>query len=123
MNSKTIEKRINRNLDRTKRDLAALKEDTVTGFTWKISQLTDGPRKSTTEAMKTLNKSIGEGLTQYNTRVQDAVSKVPGNINKKASRYPWVAISMAMFMGLILGVTLKPARHVMAKPQDNYASF
>lgn len=120
MNTKTIEKRINRNLDRTKRDLAALKEDTVTGLSWKIGQLTDGPRKSTTEAMKTLNKSIGQGLTQYNTRVQDAVSKVPGDINKKASRYPWVAISMAIFIGLLLGVTLKPARHVMAKPQDNY---
>lgn len=119
MNTKTIEKRIYRNLDRTKRDLAALKDDTVTGLSWKIGQLTDGPIKSTTEAMKTLNKSIGQGLTQYNTRVQGAVSKVPGDINKKASRYPWVAISMAMFMGLILGATLKPARRVMAEPQDH----
>jgi len=73
--------------------------------------------------MKTLNKSIGQGLTEYNTRVQGAVSKVPGNINKKASRYPWVAVSIAMIMGLILGVTLKPARHVMATPQDDYASI
>jgi ElaB/YqjD/DUF883 family membrane-anchored ribosome-binding protein len=122
MNTKTIEKRIYRNLDRTKRDLAALKDDTVTGLSWKIGQLTDGPIKSTTEAMKTLNKSIGQGLSQYNTRIQGAVSKVPGDINKKASRYPWVAISMAIFMGLILGVSLKPTRRVMAKPQDNYAS-
>ena len=56
MNTKTIEKRINRNLDRTKRDLAALKDDTVTGLSMKIGQLADGPIKSTTEAMKTLNK-------------------------------------------------------------------
>jgi ElaB/YqjD/DUF883 family membrane-anchored ribosome-binding protein len=123
MNTKTIEKRINRNLDRTKRDLAALKDDTVTGLSMKIGQLADGPIKSTTEAVKTLNKTIGQGLTEYNTRVQGAVSKVPGDINKKASRYPWVAISMAAIMGLILGVTLKPARHVMPKPQDDYASI
>jgi len=38
MNTKTIEKRINRNLDRTKRDLAALKDDTVTGLSMKIGQ-------------------------------------------------------------------------------------
>jgi len=123
MNTKTIEKRINRDLDRTKRDLAALKENAVTGLNWKIGQLTDGPRKSTTAAMKTLNKSIGQGLTQYNARVQDAVSKVPGDINKKASHYPWVAVSMAIVMGLILGVTLKPSRRVVANPQDNYAPF
>lgn len=111
MNTKAIEKRINRDFDRAKRDLAALREDAVTGLSRGFDQLIDDSRKKATVAVKTLNKSVGRGLNQYNMKVQDIVDKVPGDLNKKAAAYPWVAITMSMVFGLLLGAILKPSRH------------
>lgn len=110
MNGKTLEKRIYRDLDRTKRDLAILRDDTVTGLNHRLQQITEGPKKSAAVAVKSLNKSIGQGLDQYNSKIQEFVSKVPGNLPKKAARYPWVAISMAIVVGLFLGSMMKPNR-------------
>jgi ElaB/YqjD/DUF883 family membrane-anchored ribosome-binding protein len=110
MNGKTLEKRINRDLDRAKRDLAALGDDLVVGLSRNFEQLSDGPRKSAAFAVKNLNKSIGQGLNQYNTKIQDVVDRVPGDIGKKAAGYPWVAITMSMVLGLVLGTLLKLGR-------------
>ena len=117
MNGKTLEKRINRDFDRARRDLAVLRDDVFTGLSSKVEQLSDGPRKSAAVAVKTLNKSIGQGLDQigqgldqYNTKVQSVVDRVPGDLGKKAAGYPWVAITMSMVLGLVLGTLLKLGR-------------
>lgn len=120
MNSKTLEKRIYRDLDRTKRDLALLRDDAVSGLSHRFQKITEGPKKTAVEAVKGLNKSIGQGLDQYNTKVQDVVAKVPGDLNKKAARYPWVAVSMAVIFGLLLGTMMKGSRpigHLTELPQ------
>lgn len=75
--------------------------------------MAEKPRKSTMKAVHTLNKSIGHGLTEYNARVQKAADKVPGTFSKKIVGYPWVAVSMAILMGLFLGVAMKPGRRAM----------
>ena len=85
MNDKAFEKRINRDFDRAKRDLAALRDDAVTGLSKKFEQLADGPRKKAAVAVKTLNKSVGQSLNQYNSKVQDVVDRVPGDLGKKAA--------------------------------------
>jgi ElaB/YqjD/DUF883 family membrane-anchored ribosome-binding protein len=110
MNGKAYEKRINRDLDRTKRDLSALRDDIVTGLNMKLDELAGHPRKSAEVAVQTLNKSIGHGLNQYNTKVQDVVDKVPGDIGKKAAGYPWVAITMSIVLGLMFGALLRFSR-------------
>jgi ElaB/YqjD/DUF883 family membrane-anchored ribosome-binding protein len=111
MNDKELEKRISRNFDRAKRDLTALKDDAVTGLSWKFEQLADSPRKSAKVAAKNLNKSIGQGLHQYNSKVQEVIDKVPGDLGKKAAGYPWVAISMSMLLGLLVGGLLRLGRN------------
>jgi ElaB/YqjD/DUF883 family membrane-anchored ribosome-binding protein len=111
MNGKELEKRISRNFDRAKRDLTALKDDAVTGLSWKFEQLPDSPRKSAKVAAKNLNKSIGQGLHQYNSKVQEVIDKVPGDLGKKAAGYPWVAISMSMLLGLLVGGLLRLGRN------------
>jgi len=111
MNDKTLEKRINRDFDRAIRDLAVLRDDAVTGLSRKFEQLTDGPRKTAEVAVKSLNKSIGQGLNQYNAKVQDVVDRVPGDLTKKVTGYPWVAITMSMVLGLLLGALVKFSRN------------
>jgi len=111
MNGKAYEKRINRDLDRTKRDLSALRDDIVSGLNLKLDELAGHPKKSAEVAVKTLNKSIGHGLDQYNTKVQDVVDKVPGDIGRKAAGYPWVAISLSIVLGLMFGVLIRFSRH------------
>lgn len=110
MNGKTFEKRINRDLERTKKDIAALKEDAVSGLSKKIEQLAEESRKTASAAATSLNKSIGQGLNQYNTKVQGMVDTVPGNLNKKVAGYPWVAITASIVLGVALGALLKPGR-------------
>lgn len=110
MNGRTFEKRINRDLEKTKKDIAALKEDTVSGLTRKIEELADESRKTAKSTAVKLNKSIGSGLDQYNAKVQGMVDTIPGNLNRKVAGYPWVAITASIVLGLALGAMLRNAR-------------
>jgi ElaB/YqjD/DUF883 family membrane-anchored ribosome-binding protein len=111
MNGKALEKRINRDIDRAKRDLSILRDDAVTGLSRKFGQMADGPKKSAVSAVKTVNKSIGQGLNQYNTKIQDVVDKVPGDLTRKAAGYPWVAVTMSLVLGLMVGAILRFSWH------------
>lgn len=128
MNDKKFEKQVNQDVDQTKKDiatlgednvaglaritkdLATLKEDGVTGMGRKFKQLTGEAKDAVSGAVITLNKDIGNGLSQYNAKVQDAVDRVPGGFSKKAAGYPWVTITIFMAFGLLLGILLKPGR-------------
>jgi ElaB/YqjD/DUF883 family membrane-anchored ribosome-binding protein len=93
-----------------KEDVATLGNDGVTGLSRKFEQLTDETKEMVTDAVKTLNNDVGHGLSQYNAKVQEAADKVPGGFGEKATRYPWVAMSIALAFGILLGNILKPDR-------------
>jgi ElaB/YqjD/DUF883 family membrane-anchored ribosome-binding protein len=128
MKDKTFEKQVNQDIDQTKKDIAtlgddnvaglaritkdlgALKEDGVTGLGRKFEQLADEAKEMVSGAVNTLNKDVGNGLNQYNAKVQDVADRFPGGFGKKAAGYPWVTITMSLAFGLLLGILLKP-RH------------
>jgi len=124
MNDKAFENKVNRDIDKAKEDVATLGddvatlgddvatlgEDGVTGLSRKIEKLTDETKELVTGAVKTLNKDVGHGLSQYNAKVQDFADRLPGDFGRKATRYPWVTITMSIAFGLLLGVLLKPGR-------------
>ena len=128
MNDKAFENKVNRDvnqakkdfatlgednvtgLTRIKKDLATLGEDGVTGLNRKFEQLADDTKNVVAAAVKTFNKDVGHGLSQYNAKVQDVADRVPGGFGKKAAGYPWVTITMSLVLGLLLGVLLKPGR-------------
>jgi ElaB/YqjD/DUF883 family membrane-anchored ribosome-binding protein len=87
-----------------------LGNDGVTGLSRKFEQLADDTKELVTDAVKTVNKDVGHGLSQYNAKVQEAADKVPGGFGEKATRYPWVAMSIALAFGILLGNILKPDR-------------
>ena len=128
MKDKPFEKQVNQDIDQTKKDiatlgednvaglakitkdLAALKEDGVTGMGRKFEQLADEAKERVSGAVNTLNKDVGNGLNQYNAKVQDVADRFPGGLGKKAAGYPWVTITMSLAFGLLLGILLKPGR-------------
>jgi ElaB/YqjD/DUF883 family membrane-anchored ribosome-binding protein len=117
MNDKAFENKVNRDIDKAKEDVAALRVDTatlgedgVTGLSRKFEQLTDETKVMVTDAVKSLNQEVGHGLSTYNAKVQDVADRLPGDFGKKAARYPWVTITMSLAAGLLLGVLLKPRR-------------
>jgi ElaB/YqjD/DUF883 family membrane-anchored ribosome-binding protein len=128
MNDKAFEKKVDRDVEQTKKDFETLGEDNVTGLTRikkdlatlgedgvaglgrKFERLADDAKEMVSVAVNTLNKDVGNGLSQYNAKVQDFADRVPGDFGKKAAGYPWVTITISLVFGLLLGVLLKPGR-------------
>ncbi len=110
MNDKAFEKKVNQDVDNVKEDIAALTDDGATGLSRKYERLEDDVKSTVSEAVKTINKGVGQGLSQYNTKVQDVADRVPGDFSKKIANYPWVTITLTLALGLFLGALLKPGR-------------
>jgi ElaB/YqjD/DUF883 family membrane-anchored ribosome-binding protein len=91
-------------------DLTTRVEDGVTQLSEGFEKMTDDARESVVDAAATVKKDIGHGLSQYNAKLQKAADKIPGGLGKKAAKYPWVAISIALVVGFMLGSLFKPAR-------------
>jgi ElaB/YqjD/DUF883 family membrane-anchored ribosome-binding protein len=64
------------------------------------------------DAAESVKKDIGVRLGQYNSKAQEVVEMVPGGFVEKATRYPWVALSLAVMIGFILGNLFKPTRQI-----------
>ena len=82
-----------------------------------VSQLETAYEKVKGDARDTLvgaadsvKREVGQVLNQYKAKAQELANKVPGNLAKNAAKYPWVAISLGVGIGLLLGFLLKPSR-------------
>jgi ElaB/YqjD/DUF883 family membrane-anchored ribosome-binding protein len=139
MNDRQLEKKIRKDAAKVKKDISTLvgdgadrlsrlednlsqatgkaKEDLTTWVEDGVSQLSEGFEKLTGDAKETVvgaaaavKKDVGHGLSQYNAKAQEVADKMPGSFGKKVARYPWVAMSISLAAGFLLGVLLKPAR-------------
>ncbi len=117
MNDKKFKQQVIRDVDKAKSDLATLRDDGITGLNRIFEQLTGDTQKTVDVAAKTINQTVGQGLSQFNAKVQDVADRVPGDLGKKALGYPWVTITISLVVGLVLGALLKPGRHPLAKVQ------
>lgn len=113
MNNKKFVKQVNRDIDKAKMDLAALREDSINGLNRIFEQLTGDTQKTVDMAAKTVNETVGQGLSQFNAKVQDVADKIPGGLGTKAVGYPWVTITLSLVVGLLLGAILKPRRQLI----------
>jgi ElaB/YqjD/DUF883 family membrane-anchored ribosome-binding protein len=104
-----FEDKVSQSTGKAKEDLTTWVEDGVSDLSEGFEKLTDEARESVVNAAATVKKDVGHGLSQYNAKVQKVADKVPGGFGKKAARYPWVAITIALVVGFLLGNLLKPA--------------
>ncbi len=105
INTKTLD-RISQDANKMKNDFMQLAKDSTTKINRDIERIACEAQDTVTTRAKSVAKDVGQGLSQYNSRVDNLVAKMPGNINTKASRYPWVALSIVLVVGLLLGVAI-----------------
>ncbi|MFZ6030577.1 MAG: hypothetical protein ACOYYS_22955 [Chloroflexota bacterium] len=110
MNDNAFENKVNRDVEKMKKDIATLGDDGVTGLRRMFQPRVDNVKKTVAAAIEKFNEEVGHGLSQYNEKVQEAADRVPGGFGKKAAGYPWVTITMSLVFGLLLGFILKPGR-------------
>lgn len=72
--------------------------------------LMDDAKDTLDKTAKSIDKNVKHGLSQYNVKAQEIADKVPGGLGDKVIRYPWVAISVSLIIGIGLGILLKPGR-------------
>lgn len=106
MKDSTFERKVNRDVDKIKKDIATLGDDGATKLSRVFSKWTNTSKKTAAD----INKGVEDGLSTYNEKIQDVADRVPGGFSKKAAGYPWVTITMSLAVGLLLGVLLKPSR-------------
>ena len=73
-----------------------------------LGKVTSDAKVAVVSAAATVKKDVGHGLSQYNAKAQEVADRVPGDLGKRAARYPWVAMSIAMIVGFVLGVLVSP---------------
>jgi len=142
MNDRQLDRKIRQDAAKVKKDLGTLAEDSAARVsnveenisdatthaktritTWvddnasrmsrELEKLTGEARETIGGAAATLKKDIGHGLSQYNTKVQKMVDKAPGGLSEQAAKYPWVALSITVLAGFLLGMLIKPGRQAL----------
>lgn len=109
-----FEQNLSQNTGKAKEDLTTWVEDGVSQFGKGVEKITSEAKETVADASATVLKDVGRGLSQYNAKAQEVADQVPGGIGKKVASYPWVAISIALSFGLLLGVLLNPVRRPAA---------
>lgn len=95
---------------KAKVDLTTWVDENVSQMSKEFEKLTGDARDTLVKAAATAKKDVGHGLSQYNTKVQELADKAPGGFGKKAAKYPWVALSITVVVGFLLGMLIRPAR-------------
>lgn len=80
-----------------------------------VEKITLDTRNTLSAAGETVKKDVGLGLNQYNKKAQVLAEKLPGGFNQKVAQYPWVSLTVALVLGLLLGVFLTPVRRSFAQ--------
>jgi len=112
MNDQQLERKIQQNTADIRRDLNSLMEHGVTNVSKGFEKLKNDTQETLSDAAKTVKKDVSHGLGQYNSKAQEYANKVSGNLVDKVTQYPWVAITVGLGIGLILGGLLKPSRRL-----------
>lgn len=105
-----FENNVSKSTGKAKDDLTSwVKEETIqlkTGF----EKVASDASKTVSDSAAMIKKDVGHGLRQYNTGAQKFANKVPGNLGEKAASYPWVAMSIVLVFGFLVGSLLKSTR-------------
>jgi ElaB/YqjD/DUF883 family membrane-anchored ribosome-binding protein len=105
-----FEDNLNQAAVQAKGDLTTWMEDGVTHMNEEFGKLTDDTKESMSEAAASVKKEVGDGITHYNARAQELADKIPDGFSRKAAKYPWVAITIDVAVGFLLGSLIKPIR-------------
>jgi ElaB/YqjD/DUF883 family membrane-anchored ribosome-binding protein len=109
-NEQLLDEKVRKDAEKIKKDVNLMVGDSVSRISQEFDKLANTTRGTVASAAETVKREVGNGLSQYNEKAQDVAEKVPGDIANKAAQYPWVAISIALTVGFLLGSFIKPSR-------------
>lgn len=95
---------------KAKDDVTTWVEHAVSDAGEGIGNFTEKAKETVGEAAVEVKDKVGHGLSQYNMKAQELANQVPGQFGQKAANYPWVSMTIALALGLILGFILKPGK-------------
>lgn len=110
MNNKQNVQSVEQDVAKVKRNLSSLFNNSVHQVESKVGEIADEAKEKLSKTTATVKHEVGHGLGQYNAKAQQYMEKVPGGLAEKAAKYPWVAISIGLGVGVLLGGLLKPSR-------------
>ena len=102
--------RFDENLSQVAEDLSTKVDEGAAQLSKGLEKLTGDAKEAVVKTTATMMKDVGHGLSQYNAKVKEVAGKVPGGFVDKVASYPWVAISIGLIGGVLLGLLLKPSR-------------
>jgi ElaB/YqjD/DUF883 family membrane-anchored ribosome-binding protein len=105
-----IENKVRQGSIKLKKDLGSLVDDGASVLSERVDKLKVDAKDTVADVAETIKKDVGHVLSQYNAKVKEVADKVPGGLNEKVSKYPWVAMSIALVFGFFLGSLCKPGR-------------
>ena len=113
MSEKQLEKKIQKNTADIGKDLDTLLKNKTAKISQGYETLKEEVKETLGDAAENVKKEVGHGLNQYNAKAQEYANKAYGDLGDKVTKYPWIAITLGLGIGLILGWLLKPARRVI----------
>ena len=105
-----FENDVNQATSKAKEDLTTWATESVSQLDKRAEKLSEEAKGTVTTAAATVKKEVGQGFHDFNTKAQEIADKVPGDFSKQAAKYPWVAISIAIVVGFVVGSFIKPSR-------------
>ena len=106
MNENKIERRRQKDSAKVKKNINTLMEDGGPRVSKGLEKLT-GEAKESWQYSRYCKERNWPGIKQYNAKVNEFATSVSGDLGKKVSQYPWVAISIGLAIGLLLGGLFK----------------
>ena len=110
MNNRQRKNQIHKDAEAIKEDLNTLAEDSISQVSEGYENFKDEALSTFDDAVHTVKKEVEHGLSQYNAKAQELADRVPGGLGKEVTKYPWVSISVALVIGVLIGGFLKPGR-------------
>ncbi len=110
MNDRQYERKVEQDANRVKKNLSNLFNNSVDRVESKVEAIADDAKATYDDTTTTTKKDVVQGLSQFNTKAQEYAEMIPGGLAEKAAKYPWVAISIGLGVGVLLGGLLKPSR-------------
>lgn len=148
MNDKRLEKKIEKDIARVKKEIGGLSvknRNRFSGFVNEVSMTTDQAKENITtcveedfsqlgadigkyaekaksnviEAAETVKIEIEHGLSVYNAKAQSFADKALGDLGEQAAQYPWVVGTIALGFGVLIGSLVNRALTPLHKLQTN----
>ena len=115
MKVQDLEKNIQNDVTDLRRDLNTLKENSATNVAKGFEKMRKETKDTLSEAAETVKKDVGQGIGRYNSKAEEFVDRLPGDFVEKVAKYPWVAITVGVAIGFLVGGLLKPSRRIIGQ--------